>query len=292
MAENEVKEYKTTVTGVVGNFNKINQGTVAVEASRAITEAQGKLLLAKQFPRNYTSCYANAIEACQRKGFAEKAFFSYPRAGQTVTGVTIRFAEEMARCYGNLDYGIKELSHEDGKSEMQAYAWDLETNTVSSQNFTVEHIMETRQGNRKLTSQRDIYERTANDGARRLRSRILAILPPDLVEDCINECKKTLAGENSIPIIDKVKNMVTGFAKLGVSKDMLEKRLGHTIESVNVEELTEYIGIYNGLKQKETTVSDWFEQPKTASQMTDLLKEEEAKKLKGGAENNEVRSSN
>lgn len=283
--ENEVTEYKGGVpSGVVANFNNINQGTVAVEASRAITEAQGKLILAKQFPRNYTSCYANAIEACQRKGFAEKAFFSYPRGGQTVTGVTIRFAEEMARCYGNLDYGIKELSHEDGKSEMQAYAWDLETNTVSSQNFTVEHIMETRQGNRKLTSQRDIYERTANDGARRLRSRILAILPPDLVEDCIRECKKTLAGDNEMPFIDKVKNMVTAFAKLSVSKEMLEKRLGHTIESINEEEMTEYIGIFNGLKQKETNISDWFEQPKTASQMTELLKEEEAKekKSKGG----------
>lgn len=285
--ENEVTEYKGGVpSGVVANFNNINQGTVAVEASRAVTEAQGKLLLAKQFPRNYTSCYTSAIEACQRKGFAEKAFFSYPRGGQTVTGVTIRFAEEMARCYGNLDYGIKELSHEDGKSEMQAYAWDLETNTVSSQNFTVEHIMETRQGNRKLTSQRDIYERTANDGARRLRSRILAILPPDMIEDCIAECKKTLAGENSIPIIDKVKNMVTAFAKIGVTKEMLEKRLNHTIESINADELTEYIGIFNGLKQKETTISDWFEQPKTASQMTELLKEEEAKekKSKGGSD--------
>ena len=231
--ENEVTEYKAAVpSNVVANFNNINQGTVAVEASRAITEAQGKLLLAKQFPRNYTSCYAKAIEACQRKTFAEKAFFSYPRGGQSVTGVTIRFAEEMARCYGNLDYGIKELSHEDGKSEMQAYCWDLETNTISSQNFTVEHIREANGRSTKLTSQRDIYERTANDGARRLRSRILAILPPDLVEDCIKECQKTLAGKNDIPLIDKVKNMVTGFAKVGVTKEMLEKRLGHTVESV------------------------------------------------------------
>ena len=31
----------------------------------------------------------------------------------------------------------------------------------------------------------------------------------------------------------------------------------------------------DGLKQKETTISDWFEQPKTASQMTELLMEEE-----------------
>ena len=269
MEENEVMEYQGSVpNAVVANFNAINQGTVAVEASRAITEAQGKLLLAKQFPRNYTTCYTKAIEACQRKSFAEKAFFSYPRAGQTVTGVTIRFAEELARCYSNVDYGIKELSHEEGKSEMQAYCWDLETNTISSQNFTVEHIMETKQGNRKLTSQRDIYERTANDGARRLRSRILAILPPDLVEDCINECKKTLAGQNGIPLIDKIKNMVTAFTKLGVTKEMLEQRLKHTVETVNEEELTEYIGIYNGLKQKETTISDWFEQPKTAAQMS------------------------
>ena len=281
MAENEVMEYQGSVPNtVVANFNAINQGTVAVEASRAITEAQGKLLLAKQFPRSYTTCYANAIEACQRKSFAEKAFFSYPRGGQTVTGVTIRFAEEMARCYTNVDYGIKELSHEEGKSEMQAYCWDLETNTISSQNFTVEHIREANGRSTKLTSQRDIYERTANDGARRLRSRILAILPPDLVEDCINECKKTLAGKNDIPLIDKVKNMVTAFAKLGVTKEMLETRLKHTIETVNADELTEYIGIYNGLKQKETTISDWFEQPKTASQLTELLEQEEKEKGK------------
>lgn len=278
MANEVVERQEYAPTPSVGNFGNINQGTVAVETGRAMVEAQGMLLLAKQFPRNYTSSYANAIQACQRKEFAEKAFFSYPRAGQTVTGVTIRFAEELARCYGNLNYGFKELSHEEGKTEMQAFCWDLETNAKTEQNFVVEHVMETKNGNRKLESQRDIYERTANDGARRLRSRILAILPPDLVEDCIKECKKTLAGKNDIPLIDKVKNMVTGFAKIGVTKEMLEKRLGHTIESVNMDELTEYIGIYNGLKQKETTISDWFEQPKTASHMTELLKAEAEKK--------------
>lgn len=252
-------------------YDNINQGTVAIESSRAITEAQGKLMLAKQFPRNYTSCYAMAIEACQRKGFAEKAFFSYPRAGSTVTGVTIRFAEEMCRCYGNIDYGIKELSRESGKSEMQAYAWDLETNTVSSQNFTVEHILETKAGNRELKSTRDIYERTANEGARRLRSRMLAILPPDMIEDCIRECKKTLAGNNEMPLADRIKQLVVHFKAKGVTQEMLEKRLNHKIDAMSQDELVEYIGIYNGLCGKETKVSDWFEQPKTASQMTELL---------------------
>ena len=259
---------------------KINQGTVAIEASRAVAEAQGKLLIAKKFPRNETEAFAKAIQSCQRPGLASKAFYSYPRGKETVTGVTIRFAEELARCYGNLDYGIKELSNSDGQSEMQAYCWDLETNTMSLQNFTNKHIRESKYGNTELKSQRDIYELNANMGARRLRSRILAILPPDLVEECIQECRRTLAGDNSTPIIDRINKMVVAFQKIGVSKEQLEKRLNHTVESVTEEELVELTGIYNGIRTKETKVSEWFEQPKTANKLTEVINaeiEEEAK---------------
>lgn len=253
---------------------KINQGTVAIEASRAVAEAQGKLLIAKKFPRNETEAFAKAIQSCQRPGLASKAFYSYPRGKETVTGVTIRFAEELARCYGNLDYGIKELSNSDGQSEMQAYCWDLETNTMSLQNFTNKHIRESKYGNTELKSQRDIYELNANMGARRLRSRILAILPPDLVEECIQECRRTLAGDNSTPIIDRINKMVVAFQKIGVSKEQLEKRLNHTVESVIEEELVELTGIYNGIRTKETKVSEWFEQPKTANKLTEVINAE------------------
>ena len=146
---------------------------------------------------------------------------------------------------------------------------------------TVEHIRETRYGNNKLTSQRDIYEKTANDGARRLRSRILAILPPDLIENCINECKKTLRGEENLPLSDRVRTLVAYFSKKGVTQEMIEKRLNHKVETMTSDELVEYTGIYNGLIHKETTVSDWFEQPKTASQISELMKEEEEKEKKG-----------
>lgn len=270
-------EEKKEVVVQAGNSlptEKINQGTVAIEASRAVAEAQGKLLIAKKFPRNETEAFAKAIQSCQRPGLASKAFYSYPRGKETVTGVTIRFAEELARCYGNLDYGIKELSNSDGQSEMQAYCWDLETNTMSLQNFTNKHIRESKYGNTELKSQRDIYELNANMGARRLRSRILAILPPDLVEECIQECRRTLAGDNSTPIIDRINKMVVAFQKIGVSKEQLEKRLKHTVESVTEEELVELTGIYNGIRTKETKVSEWFEQPKTANKLTEVINAE------------------
>lgn len=260
--------------GVAAHLDKINQGTVAIEASRAIAEAQGKLVIAKRFPRDEVAAYAKAMEACQRPKMAEKAFYAFPRGGQTVEGATIRFAEELARCWGNIDYGIKELSQDDGKSEMQAYAWDLETNAQSVQNFTNPHQREQGKKMVTLTSQRDIYENNANMATRRLRARILAILPSWFVEDCIAECKKTLAGQNDTPLVDRVKKMVVQFAKLGVTQEQIEHRLKRKIDTMNADDFTEYIGIYNAIKQNESRISDWFEAEKEATELTAALKEE------------------
>ena len=261
-------------SGVVSQLDNINQGTVAIEASRAIAEAQGKLVIAKRFPRDEVQAYNRVAQACQRKGIAEKAFYSYNRGGGTVSGPTIRFAEELARCWGNIDYGIKELSQDEGKSEMQAYAWDLETNAQSVQNFTNPHIREVGGKAKILTSQRDIYEINANMGARRLRSRILAILPADLVDMAINECKKTLAGINDEPLIDRVKKMIVAFSKIGVTQEQIEKRLGRKVDSMTIDDFTDYIGIYNAIKQGESKIAEWFEAEKVASDLTDALKGE------------------
>ena len=263
--------------GVMAQLDNINQGTVAIEASRAIAEAQGKLVIAKRFPRDEVQAYAKAMQACQRPTMAEKAFYSFPRGGQVVSGPTIRFAEELARCWGNIDYGIKELSQDDGKSEMQAYAWDLETNAQSVQNFTNPHQREQGKKMVTLTSQRDIYENNANMATRRLRSRILAILPSWFVEDAVDECKRTLAGKNELPLIDRVKKMVVQFGKLGVSQEQIETRLKKKIEAMTADDFTEYIGIFNAIKGGESKVAEWFEAPKGASKFTDELKETESK---------------
>ncbi len=272
--ESQMPNMPNMNSGVVAQMDKINQGTVAIEASRAIAEAQGKLVIAKRFPRDEIQAYAKAMEACQRPTMAEKAFYSFPRGGQTVEGPTIRFAEELARCWGNIDYGIKELSQDDGKSEMQAYAWDLETNAQSVQNFTNPHQRENKGKMVSLTSQRDIYENNANMATRRLRSRILAILPSWFVEDAIAECKKTIAGGSDIPLIDRVKKMVVTFSKLGVSQEQLEKRLKRKIDTMTVDDLTDYIGIFNAIKNGESKASEWFETETEATGLTEALNSE------------------
>lgn len=259
---------------IAAHMDNINQGTIAIEASRAIAEAQGKLYIAKRFPRDEIAAYNRVSEACRRKGIAEKAFYSFNRGESIVNGATIRFAEELARCWGNIDYGIKELSQDNGKSEMQAYAWDLETNTQSVQNFTNPHIREVKGKAKILTSQRDIYENNANMGARRLRSRILAILPTDLVDMAISECRKTLAGNNEEPIVDRIKNMIVAFGKIGVTQEQIEARLKRKVDTMNTDDIVDFTGIYNAIKNGESGVIDWFEPEKVANELTKVLKGE------------------
>ena len=59
-----------------------------------------------------------------------------------VKGPSIRAAETLAKYWGNIDFGIKELSQNlnTHTSEVMAYAWDLETNTRQTKTFTVNHI--------------------------------------------------------------------------------------------------------------------------------------------------------
>jgi hypothetical protein len=125
---------------------------------------------------------------------AESAMYSYPRGNQTVTGPSIRLAEVLATAWGNIDFGVIELEQKDGESVMMAVAWDLQTNTRSSRVFVVPHERKSGREIKRLEDPRDIYELTANQGARRLRACILAILPVDIQEIAIEECEKNVEG--------------------------------------------------------------------------------------------------
>jgi hypothetical protein len=233
-------------------------GTVAIESERAIAEAQGKLVIAKKFPRDEAVAFARSMDACRRPLLAGAAVYAYPRSGQTVSGPSIRLAEELARCWGNIEYGIRELSRREGESEMEAYAWDLETNVMTSQKFTVRHMRDKKGGGQMLSDERDIYEITANMGGRRLRARLLAVLPSDLVDAAVENCRKTMAGANTKPIADQVREMTQAFVRFGVTSEMLAARLGHQLDSTMPDELAELREIYTSIKDGQSKTGDWF----------------------------------
>ena len=184
---------------------------VAVEQERAIAEVQAAIILAKKFPRNPIEAMDRITTACQRPSLAEQALYSYARGGSEITGPSIRLAEAIAQNWANLQFGVKELEQRNGESTVQAYAWDMETNVKQEKTFQVKHERYTKKGKYALEDPRDIYEMTANQGARRLRACILGIIPGDVIDAAVSQCEQTLkAKADTSP--EALKKLVEAFA--------------------------------------------------------------------------------
>lgn len=243
------------------NAQQFDSVMADVQSNRQIAEVQGSMVIAKKFPRDEIKAIEKIKNACKRVSLAETATYSYPRGGQKVEGPSIRLAETLARYWGNIDYGMVELERGDGYTLMMAYCWDLETNTRSTKVFKVDHIREKRSGNVKLTDPRDVYEISANMGARRMRSCIMAVIPGDVQDLAVEECNKTLSGNNSEPLRERIEKMVNAFGNFDVGKERIEAYLGYQVSAIDERTLVKLGKIYNSIKDGIGKVEDFFPTP-------------------------------
>jgi hypothetical protein len=241
--------------------------------SRAAQEVQAAMVIAKRFPREVDVALARIRVACQRKGLAEVSQYAYPRGNITVDGPSIRLAETLAQCWGNLDFGVVEVEQGAKDSTVMAYCWDLETNTRQTKIFTVPHKRYTRAKTYDLTDPRDIYEATANQGARRLRACILGVVPGDIVQAAVDECNRTLTGGQDKPLADRIRDMAATFkADFGITKKKIELRLGHKLETTSEVELVALRKVYASLKDNMASVASFFPDKEVGTLTTDTLK--------------------
>jgi hypothetical protein len=228
-----------------------------VAARREIAEVQAAVILAKRYPRDQESALARILKSCERPGLADAALYSYSRGGTDITGPSIRLAECISQNWGNMVFGIRELEQRPGESTVEAFAWDLETNTRQSKTFQVRHFRSTKKGGYMVTDPRDIYELVANAGARRVRACILGVIPGDVVEAAQRKCEETL--KKTVDVApEKIQAMLTAFESYGVTKDMIEGRIQRKIEAITPANVISLRKIYNSLKDGMSTKEDWF----------------------------------
>lgn len=234
----------------------------ATESSRAVAEVQAALFIARTNPRDQKRAMDRILNACCRPSLAESAIYAYARGGSSITGPSIRLAEAVAQQWGNMQFGIRELSNQGGKSEVQAFAWDVETNTRREITFTVPHIRHTKKGSYKLEDPRDIYELVANQGARRLRACILAVVPGDVVEAAVNQCQITLQSHTDVTA-EGIKKLIEAFEPLSVTKAQIEKFCQCRAEAIKPAQIVRLRSIYTSLRDGMSSPSDWFEPDET-----------------------------
>lgn len=206
---------------------RIGQAT-AVEQSRAVAEVEAAVIVAQRCPRNTSRAIAEMRDSCRRRELAEKAFFRFPKGGGMVSGPSIHLARELARIWGNIQWGLHELRRDDdhGQSEMLAYAWDVQANSRTSSIVINPHRLYTGGGGKQLTELRDIYDNNANVGSRRVREAIFGILPSWFVDEAIELCNKTNADGGGVPLPTRIANAIEVFGNLGVTVEQLEAKLG------------------------------------------------------------------
>lgn len=218
---------------------EVTQST-EVERARAIAEVQAAVVVAQNCPRDMAQVQADVIATCQHLTVAERAFYAVENRG---SGASVHLARELARIYGNLDYGVRELRRDDeaGESEIEAFAWDQQTNVRTRRTFQVPHArMKGRGPSRtraRLVDLQDVYLNNQNIGARAVRECIYAVLPDWLKAIAEDTCRATLTRGDGTPVAERVGKMQAKFADLGITAEQIEARAGKLLAQLTPADL-------------------------------------------------------
>lgn len=202
----------------------VSQAT-SVEQSRAVAEVQSAVIVAQQIPRDLQRAEAEMRDACSRMAMAKQAFYRVPNRG---TGPSVHLLRELARIWGNTQYGVNELARNDtkGESEIQSWAWDVQTNTRSNRTFIVPHARMAKGRREELTDLGDITNNNSNAGARAVRECISAILPKWFTELAQDICKATLENGEGEPLPARIDKMIAAFRAINITEAQMETKLG------------------------------------------------------------------
>lgn len=237
----------------------------AVEQARAVAEVAAAVRVAQDCPRNTDRAIGEMRDACGRMSLAQAAFYKVPNRGN---GPSVALARELARIWGNIQYGVHELRRDDaaGVSEIQAFAWDVQTNTRSTRTFQVPH-QRMREGKRvPLVDLGDVYLNNQNIGARAVRECIFTVIPRWLTDEAEDLCRRTLKDGDGKPLAQRIDDMVQVFAALGVRQPQIEKRLGRKRGQWDAGDVASMVITYQSIQRSETTIDDEFGASKASVQ--------------------------
>lgn len=224
----------------------------AQEETKEIAEIQAKMFLARQFPRDINYCMDMIRAECQNKELAEQAVYEFPRGDSVVRGASIRLVECVARNWGNIISGIKELGTVGNKATVKAYCWDLQTNFFDEKVFDIEYVRVTKKAKIDLTDPRDRYEHLANFSTRRKRACMQAVIPQFVIDMAIDECNATL--ERNLKKEDDIEatkeKMLNAFQSLAdwVTVKELEAYCNKEYDKLSMNDIVKLRKLFNAIK--------------------------------------------
>ena len=237
-----------------------------VEQARAIAEVQAAVVVAQQMPRDMNRAEGEMRDACGRTALAQRAFYRVPNRG---SGPSVHLARELARIWGNFQYGVHELRRDDqaGMSEIQAFAWDVQTNTRSTRTFLVPHQRMVKGERKALVDLGDVYLNNQNIGARAVRECIFTALPTWFVETAEEICRQPLRDGDGKPPNQRIDDAVVASPNThGVKAAQLEDKLGRKRGQWDAGDVASLQVLFMSIQRGEVSVDEEFPQARVSAE--------------------------
>ncbi len=267
---------------MINNQNDIQSTTLAAAAQ---AEIQAGYLMALKSPRNEDDALIKIKKRCKNLTFAESALYKKPVGGTTITGLSIRFTEDLLALWKNIKIIQNIVFEDDEKIIANINVCDLENNTSYSSNISIRKTVERKflkNGQKAISSRlnsnkQKIYlvEATEDDINNKLNSGIskairnngLRCIPGYIKEECMIEIEKTIkSGIDKDPDAYK-RQLLESMSTVNVLPADIENYFKTKVDKLSKKQIDELRGIYTALKNGEANWTDYYkeEDKKTAA---------------------------
>ena len=210
---------------------------------------------AKQYPRNMMKAKDEIYQlATTSRDTAEACFYAIPRAGKTIEGPSVRLAEIINYCYGNINSAVRVVSNDGKKITSQAVAFDIERNN----RIMVEVSRRITDKDGKTFTQ-DMQVVTGNAaGSIAWRNAIFRLIPNAVWIDIQEQIKKFIVGDGK-EMLKRWDSLIKKFNDMGITTEVLLKRMNLVdVKAINSDIMIKLFGVLTALNEGSSTVEDVF----------------------------------
>jgi hypothetical protein len=252
------EEGQSTAMVPVQGMALAGRGETATTAAavQAKTQVEARYMVAMRQPRSLFQFRAKLLDACKRPRFAATSRYAKPVGKEKIVGWSIRFAEECARCLGNLLIESAVIYDDPQIRLVRVMVTDLEANLTYPTDVTVAKTVERRflqKGQVALKTRTNssgqpvhIVEATDDDilnkqnalVSKAIRTAVLRVVPGDILEEAEEEVARTVRSDDAKDPGTKAKQIADAFYSYGVMPGQLEKLLGKSLAQVSPAEVT------------------------------------------------------
>lgn len=212
---------------------------------------------AKQYPRDITRALNNSIVmATIDQQTAQTMGYALPRGGKPITGPSVHLAKLIVSNWGNIRAEAKVVQITDSQVVSRGTCWDLENNVATA--FEVRRSIKGKNGQRFTDDMITVVGNAANAIA--YRNAVFSVIPKAITDKVYQAAQHCITGDLSddAKLLQRRTQCLKFFNdEYGITEAEVVKLCGkQTVNQIRGEEMALLIGIYQSLKDGDTTVDE------------------------------------